>query len=327
MDDLHNASFESFVGIDVAKNSFEVFFLATNTGCALTYDANGIQALIERLQSLPPSLVVMEATGGLERRLATELITAGFVVAVVNPRLAYHFALAHGQNAKTDRIDARMLARFAQDVKPRPLEKTPEKLAELERLVVRRRQLITMRTMEINRRSACDCKFTRKSIDKVLSVLQRQIDTIDTEIQRLIRCDDDWRRKDELLQSVPGIGPTTSAAILAELPELGQLNREKIAALVGVAPFAEDSGTCKGKRSIFGGRAGVRSAIYLAAFNLVHNSHIKPSRIRHFAHRLTKSGKATKVVLTACTRKLVIAINTMLKNDTAWNSNFLSVSS
>ena len=326
MDDLQK-SFESFVGIDVAKDNFEVFFLATDSGCTLPYDPAGIQSLIDHLQQLPCSLVVMEATGGLERRLAAELISAGFVVAVVNPRLPYHFGLAHGQNAKTDRIDARMLARFAQDVKPRPLEKTPEKLVELEQLVVRRRQLITMRTMEINRRGACNCTFTRKSIDKVLDCLQRQIDTIDAQIQRLIRLDDDWRRKDEILQSVPGIGPTTSAAILAELPELGQLNRQKIAALVGVAPFSDDSGTIRGKRSIFGGRAGVRSAIYLAAFNLVHNTHIKPSRVRHFANRLSKSGKATKVVLTACTRKLVVVINTMLKNDTTWNSDFLPVSS
>jgi transposase len=326
MDDLHT-SFESFVGIDVAKENFEVFFLATNTGCTLPYDAAGIQTLVERLRALPRSLVVMEATGGLERRLATELVTAGFVVAVVNPRLPYHFGLAHGQNAKTDRIDARMLARFAQDVKPRPLEKTPEKLAELEHLVARRRQLITMRTMEINRRGACDSKLAMKSIDKVLACLQKQIDSIDREIERLIRCDDDWRRKDELLQSVPGISSTTSAAILAELPELGQLNRAKIAALVGVAPFAADSGTITGKRRIFGGRAGVRSAIYLAAFNLVHNPHIKPSRIRHFADRLTQGGKATKVVLTACTRKLVTALNTMLKTDTSWNSNFSPVSS
>lgn len=326
MDDLHN-SFESFVGIDVAKDSFEAFFSATDSGCNLPYDDAGIQSLIDRLKPLPRSLIVMEATGGLERRLAAELTSVGFVVAVVNPRLPYHFGLAHGQNAKTDRIDARLLARFAQEVKPRPLEKTPEKLAHLEQLVVRRRQLITMRTMEVNRRSACDCKFTRKSIDKVLDCLQRQIDSIDTEIQRLIRCDDDWRRKDEILQSVPGIGPATSAAILAELPELGLLNRQKVAALVGVAPFCDDSGTIRGKRSIFGGRAGVRSAIYLAAFNLVHNTHIKPSRIRHFAQRLSKSGKATKVVLTACTRKLVVALNTMLKNDATWNPDFLPVSS
>ena len=325
MDDLHS-TFESFFGIDVAKNNFEVFFMATDSGCTLDYDAAGIQSLIDRLKKLPWSLIVMEATGGLERRLAAELITAGFVVAVVNPRLPYHFGLAHGQNAKTDRIDARMLARFAQDVKPRPLEKTPEKLAELEQLVGRRRQLITMRTMEINRRSACDGKFARKSIDKVLNCLQRQIDSIDGEIQRLIRCDDDWRRKDEILQSVPGIGPTTSAAIIAELPELGHLNRQKVAALVGVAPYNDDSGTSSKRRSIFGGRAGVRSTIYLAAFNLVHNIHIKPSRIRHFANRLTKGGKATKVVLTACTRKLLVAINTMLKNDTTWNSDFLPVS-
>jgi transposase len=326
MDDL-NYTFESFVGIDIAKEKFDVFFLATDTSFTLSYDATSIQTLVERLTSLPRSLIVMEATGGLERHLAAELLAAGFVVAVVNPRLTHHFAQAFGKIAKTDRIDARTLALFAQHVKPRALEKTPEKLAELEQLVGRRCQLITMRTMELNRRGPCDSKIARKSIEKVLAFLQRQIDSVDSEIQRLIRCDDDWRRKDELLQSVPGIGPTTSAAIIAELPELGQLNRQRIAALVGVAPFNDDSGTSQRKRSIFGGRAGVRSAIYLAAFNLVHNRHIKPTRIRHFANRLTTNGKATKVVLTACTRKLLVAINTMLKNDTSWNSKIVTVSS
>lgn len=326
MDDLHS-TFESFVGIDIAKEKFDVFFMATDTGLTVPYDSAGIQTVVERLQALPRSLIVMEATGGLERRLAVELIDAGFVVAVVNPRLTHHFQQAFGQIAKTDRIDARMLALFAQHVKPRPLEKTPENLVELEQLVSRRRQLITMRTMEINRRGPCNSKFARKSIEKVLDFFQRQIDILDAEIQRLIRCDDDWRRKDELLQSVPGIGPTTSAAIIAELPEIGQFNRQKVAALVGVAPFNDDSGKVTGNRSISGGRAGVRSAIYLAAFNLVHNGHIKPTPIRRFANRLTTNGKATKVVLTACTRKLLVTINTMLKNDTPWNPKFVPVSS
>jgi len=325
MDDRYN-SFESFVGIDVAKENFEVFFLATDTGLNLSYDAAGIQALLEHLKPLPRSLIVMEATGGLERRLAAELMDAGFAVAVVNPRLPFHFGQGIGRVAQTDRIDARTLARFAHDVKPRPLQKTPEKAAELEQLVVRRRQMITMRTMETNRRSSCHSKTARKSIDKVLSCLNKQIDQLDDEIQRLIRYDDDWRRKDEILQSVPGIGPATSAAILAELPELGKLNRQQVAALVGVAPFNRDSGKYQGKRSIFGGRAGVRSAIYLAAFNLVHNSRIKPTRIRKFAERLKTGGKATKVVLTASTRKLLVTLNTMLKNNSPWNPKFVSVS-
>ena len=325
MDDRYN-SFESFVGIDIAKENFEVFFLATESGCNLSYDAAGIQTLLEHLKPLPRSLIVMEATGGLERRLAAELMDAGFAVAVVNPRLPFHFARGIGGIAQTDRIDARTLARFAHDVKPRPLEKTPEKAVELEQLVVRRRQLITMRTMEINRHSCCHSKTARKSIDKVLDCLNRQIDQLDDEIQRLIRYDDDWRRKDEILQSVPGIGPTTSAAILAELPELGKLNRQQVAALVGVAPFNRDSGKYQGRRSIFGGRAGVRSAIYLAAFNLVYNSRIKPTRIRTFGARLKTGGKATKVVLTACTRKLLVTLNTMLKNNSHWNPNFAPVS-
>jgi transposase len=326
MDDRYS-SVESFVGIDIAKENFEVFFLATQTGCKLSYDAAGIQTLMEHLKSLPPSLIVMEATGGLERRLAAELMDAGFAVAVVNPRLPFHFAQGIGCIAHTDRIDARILARFAHDVKPRPLEKSSEKASELEQLVARRRQLITMRTMETNRRSTCHSKTARKSIEKVLNCLNRQIDQLDNEIQRLIRYDDDWRRKDEILQSVPGIGPTTSAAILAELPELGKLNRQQIAALVGVAPFNCDSGKFQGKRSIFGGRAGVRSAIYLAAFNVVHNYRIQPTHIRTFAQRLKAGGKATKVVLTASTRKLLVTLNTMLKNNSPWNPKFVAISS
>ena len=325
MDDRYLV-FESFVGIDVAKENLEVFFLTTETGFSLPYDTAGLQTLVERLKTLPRPLIVMEATGGLERRLAAELIDAGFAVAVVNPRLPFHFAQGIGRVAQTDRIDARTLARFAHDVKPRPLEKTSENAVELEQLVLRRRQLITMRTMETNRRGTCHSKTARKSIDKVLDCLNRQIDQLDDEIQRLIRVDDDWRRKDEILQSVPGIGPATSAAILAELPELGKLNRQQVAALVGVAPFNRDSGKYQGKRSIFGGRAGVRSAIYLAAFNLVHNSRIKPTRIRAFAQRLKTSGKATKVVLTASTRKLLVTLNTMLKNDSPWNPEFSAVS-
>jgi transposase len=325
MDDRYN-SFESFVGIDIAKENFEVFFLATETGLNLPYDSAGIHTLMEHLKPLSRSLIVMEATGGLERRLAMDLMDAGFAVAVVNPRLPFHFGQGIGRVAQTDRIDARTLARFAHDVKPRPLEKTPEKAAELEQLVVRRRQLITMRTMETNRRSSCHSKTARKSIDKVLDCLKRQIDHVDAEIQRLIHCDDDWRRKDEILQTVPGIGPATSAAILADLPELGKLNRQQVAALVGVAPFNRDSGKYQGKRSIFGGRAGVRSALYLAAFNLVHNAHIKPTRIRKFAERLKTGGKATKVVLTASTRKLLVTLNTMLKNNSPWNPKFVAVS-
>lgn len=326
MDDLHNP-FESFVGIDVAKESFDVFFLVTDSGLSLKYDTQGIQSLVDHLRPLPRSLIVLEATGGLERRLAAELMDAGFVVAVINPRHAFHFGQALGRLAKTDRIDAKTLALFAQQVQPRPLAKTPEKLVELEQLVARRRQLIVMRTMEINRRGPCISKMAQKSVQKVLDFLKRQIDQVDAEIQRLIRCDDDWRRKDELLQSVPGIGPATSAAVIAELPELGQLNRQQVASLVGVAPFNRDSGKSQGKRSIFGGRAGVRSVLYLAAFNLVHNRNIKPTRLRGFAQRLTSGGKPSKVVLTAATRKLLITINTMLKNNTTWMANSASVPS
>ena len=258
----------------------------------------------------------MEATGGLERRLAAELIGAGHRVAVVNPRQVRDFARGSGKLAKTDRIDALILARFALQVQPRLAEKTSEKQTELAALVTRRRQLQAMAVAETNRRDAAATSPARHSIDKVLRLLRKEIEQIDSAIARWIASDDQWRGQAERLKSVPGVGPTTSATLVAELPELGKLNRQQVTSLVGVAPFCRDSGKHRGQRSIWGGRASVRSTLYMAALTAYR---CNPT-IRAFALRLRAAGKPTKVILTACMRKLLVILNTMIRNQTTWKT-------
>jgi transposase len=305
----------SFTGIDVSKKSLDVGILPSEEVFSMSHDAEGIGQLIERFKLLRPALVVLEATGGLEARLAAELINAGQPVAVVNPRQVRDFARAVGKLAKTDRIDALLLARFAEQVRPRLTEKTSEKQGELTALVTRRRQLLDMLTAETNRRHSARTTKACRSIDKVIALLNKQIATIEKEIAKLIQSDDNWRAADELLQSVPGIGPVTSAVLVAELPELGRLNRREISALVGLAPYNHDSGKFRGKRSIWGGRASVRSALYMATVSARHCNPI----IHAFSERLTKAGKLYKVVHTACMRKLLTILNTITKNNKSWS--------
>jgi transposase len=224
--------------------------------------------------------------------------------------------------AKTDRLDAQVLAKFAQHINPRMLREMPEQQQELVNLVVRRRQLLDLRTMETNRLkqalSQGASKEMKKSLNKVLQTLESQIKIIDAAIAKLIDSDDDWREKSNLLQSTPGLGKVTAATLLAELPELGELNRQQIAALVGVAPFNDDSGRHQGGRHIAGGRTSVRNVLSMAALSATtHNPTIKA-----FAERLEKDGKKFKVVQTACMRKLLVILNTMLKNKTSWNLAF-----
>lgn len=304
-----------YVGIDVSKSKFDVCLLPDGLGREFAYDDAGVAALRELLRGRGSCFVVLEATGGLERRLATELLDAGHPVAVVNPRQARDFARGLGVLAKNDRLDARGLALFAQHVQPRRLEKTSEKQQQLAELVTRRRQLLQLHTAELNRQQQASTKLAVKSIRQVLEVLVKQLAKIDAEIARLIEADDDWRHKSELLRSVPGVGPATSATLVAELPELGKLNRQQISALAGLAPFDRDSGQFRGRRAIWGGRASVRSMLYMAALTA---RRCNPT-IRAFADRLRDAGKKTKVVLTACMRKLLVILNAMLKTNTAWN--------
>jgi transposase len=304
----------SFVGIDVSKNKFDVRILPEDVGLTCVHDDEGIAKFLTDLPK-HQCVVVLEATGGMERPLAAALVDAGHATSIVNPRQARDFARGMGIIAKNDPLDARALAMYAQHVMLRQYQVPSEKQQELNALVLRRRQLLTLQTAEGNRLETTTGKLPCKSIRHVLDLLRKEIKKHDAEIARLIADNDDWRSKSELLQTVPGVGPATSASLVAELPELGKLNRQKIAALVGVAPFSRDSGQSRGRRAIWGGRAAVRSALYMAAFNARKYNPV----IRKFADHLKEAGKRHKVILTACMRKLLVILNTMVRNQTAWN--------
>jgi transposase len=313
MDGSGNNTNLCYVGIDVAKQKFDVAILPEDIQLACPYDREGVDRLLARLEK-QSCVIALEATGGLERRLAGELVAAGHQVAIVNPRQIRDFARGLGILAKNDRVDSRVLAHYAQHARLRLVEKRSEKQDELTGLVVRRRQLMALQTTESNRLELTTAKSAIKSIRHVLDLLRKELKKLDEEIAALIQADDDWRNKSELLQSVPGVGPGTSASLVAELPELGKLNRQQIASLVGVAPFSHDSGRFRGQRSIWGGRASVRSALYMAAFNARRCNPI----IRAFADRLQQAGKRPKVILVACMRKLLVILNTMVRNQNTW---------
>jgi transposase len=308
-------SWNAFVGIDVSKRSWDVHVLPSGVHCSLGNDDAGLKQLLAILKAAGRCLLVVEATGGFERRLVGELIDAGHHVSVVNPRQVRDFAKGMGQLAKTDRIDARVLAMFAEKVQPRLSTKTPEKRQELDALVGRRRQLVQMRATEQVRREQSPTKAARKSVVHLIDVLRKEIDKLDEAIAKLIESDDDWRAKVEILKSVPGVGPQTSATLVAELPELGELNRQQISALVGVAPFNRDSGTLRGKRTIRGGRRTVRNILYMAALTARRCN----PWLKKFADRLRIAGKPHHVMMTACIRKLLTLLNTMLSTATRWN--------
>jgi transposase len=305
-----------FVGIDVAKDSLDVAVLPSEQSASFVYDDAGLQQLLEWLRPHGACLIVLEATGGLERRIAGELIDAGHQVAIVNPRQVRDFARGTGKLAKSDRIDALVLARFAQQVQPRIAEKASEKQVELAALVTRRRQLQSLTVAETNRCETARSSSARKSVEKHLAWLRKEVARIDAAIARLIASDETWRGQAERLKSVPGVGPTTSAMLVAELPELGRLNRREISALVGLAPYNRDSGKLRGKRSIWGGRISVRSALYMAALTA---RRCNPT-IRAFALRLEQAGKPFKVILTACMRKLLIILNAIAKTKQPWTT-------
>jgi transposase len=306
---------QTFIGIDVSQSSWDVHLLPTGRSFTIRVDDGAAQRLLAQLGLPEACLVVVEATGGVQRQLVAELLDAGWTVSVVNPRQVRDFAKALGRLAKTDAIDAETLALFAQCVQPRPTQKTPEKQQELDALVTRRRQLVSLRSMEKMRRPQAVHKTASRSIDKLLKVLDGQIAALDKVIARLIDADDDWRDKRDLIESVPGVGPTTSATLVAELPELGRLNRQEIASLAGLAPFNHDSGKFRGQRRIRGGRAPLRATLYMAALAAKRCN----GKLRSFAQRLHKAGKPFKVVMTACMRKLLSILNTLVRNGTPWN--------
>lgn len=314
-----DSSVRSFVGIDVAKKHWDVHILPAGASLRVAADEAGLAQLLEVLPSHGPCHVVVEASGGFERRLAGQLLSAGHTVSRVNPRQVRDFARGVGRLAKTDRIDAAILARFCEQVRPRPWEKQPENRLLIEELVGRRRQLVQMAAVEKTRLHQAPEGPVRKSVSGVLDHLRKQIDELDADLARLIQDDDDWSERVRRLATVPGVGPATSRTLVAELPELGKLDRQAIAALVGVAPLNRDSGEFRGRRMIWGGRAGVRAALYMATLTARTYNPI----IKAFSARLEAAGKPFKLVMTACMRKLLVILNTMLRNEADWNPELL----
>lgn len=303
------------VGIDVSKKHLDVHSLPDNRSLRVQNSRDGIRELLGQLPTPGSCRVIAEATGGYQRLLVAELVSAGHTVSVVNPRQVRDFARADNRLAKTDKIDARTLARFGQVFELRNVEKTSESQSELEQLVAHRRHLIEVRTAQQNRLDTQTSQAVVKSLRQMLTLLGTQIAETEEAINRLLEEDDDWKSRSEILRSVPGIGQTTAASLMADLPELGQLDRQAIGALAGLAPFNRDSGQFKGKRSIWGGRASVRTSLYMATLTA---RRINPV-IRAFAERLESAGKPFKVMMTACMRKLLVILNTMVKTNATWD--------
>lgn len=303
------------VGIDVSKDKLDVHLWPNGVDASFDNTVAGIAKLSKLLGKQPVHLVVIEATGRYERRAALTLMDAGFEVAVVNPRQPRDFAKATGQLAKTDAIDARILAQFGAVIGPRVSEKPSQNQMVLDELVARRRQLVQMITAENQRLDQALHKPLATAIRRMVKALDKQLEQIEKQILELIDRDDDWRQRFKLLKSVPGVGDTTAATLIAELPELGELNRQQIAALVGVAPMNKDSGKQRGQRHVTGGRASVRKVLYMAT--LTARSY-NPT-IKAFAQRLKAAGKPFKVIMTACMRKLLTMLNSMVRTNTPWN--------
>jgi transposase len=304
---------EAFIGIDVARDILEVASRPAGEQWQIANDPAGIAVLLPRLRALRPTLIVLEATGGLELPLLAAIGSAGLPVVAVNPRQVRDFAKAIGKLAKTDAIDARVLAHFADAVRPavRPL---PDAATQaLGALVTRRRQLVEMLTAEENRRKTAPPAI-RADIQAHIAWLRKRLKGVDKELSQAVRTSPLWREQEDLLRSVPGIGPVVSVTLLADLPELGTLDRKQVAALVGLAPLNRDSGTMRGKRTIWGGRATVRAALYMAALVGSRRNPI----VRALYTRLLAAGKTKKVALTACMRKLLTILNALLKHRTRW---------
>lgn len=301
-----------FVGIDVSKAQVDMALRPNGRLSAPNTEA-GIAQILTRLRAVSPTLVVMEATGGLEIPLTGALAAAGIPVVVVNPRQVRDFAKATGKLAKTDALDAQMLARFADVMRPEPRPLPDAETRALAALLSRRRQLVEMLTAERNRLMSV-LTPVRKSLRTHIAWLERAIQQTDTALTEAIRQSPVWREKEELLQSTPGVGPVVTTTLLATLPELGTLTGKQISALVGVAPFNRDSGMLRGTRTVWGGRAQVRAVLYMGALVATRFNPV----IRAFYQRLCAAGKAKKVALTACMRKLLTILNAMMKHRTRW---------
>jgi transposase len=303
-----------FTGIDVAKDQLDVHVRPTGEAFRVSHDSAGIATLLTRLRALAPTLIALEATGGLEVSLAAALAAAGLPVAIVNPRQIRDFARATGQLAKTDTVDARVIALFAEAIRPTPRPVPDEQAQALGELMARRRQLVDMLAAEQNRRRQVRDRRVQRQLDAHLTWLEEALRRLDHDLTTLVRSSPIWRDADDLLRSVPGIGPVTACTLIADLPELGHLDRRRIAALAGLAPFARDSGTIRGRRMIAGGRAPVRRVLYMATLAAIKHNPV----IRLFHRRLVTAGRPAKVAITAAMRKLLTILNAMLRDRRPW---------
>ncbi len=302
-----------FVGIDVAKAELEVVVRPSGARWTVTNNASGLAQLQERLQAAAPSLIVLEATGGYEVAVVAALATAALPVVVLNARQVRDFARATGRLAKTDAIDAGVLAHFAEVVRP-PVRPLPDAMTQdLQAWLTRRRQLVDMLLAEEQRRSRAP-RAIQRQIDQHVRWLRAQLGAVEKDVAQTLRESPVWREKEDLLRSVPGVGPILTTTLLGDVPELGQLNRKQIAALIGVAPLNRDSGTYRGRRAVWGGRARVRATLYMATLTAARYNPL----IRAFYERLVAAGKPKKVALTACMRKLLTILNAMIARRTAW---------
>lgn len=302
-----------FVGIDVSKRQLEERVHGEKESWTLGNDPDGLRALVEKMKIVQPELIVFEATGGYERQAVKALSEAGFAVAVVNPTRVRRFAEALGILAKTDKIDAQVIAHFAAVVRPAANSRQTPLEERLAACVERRRQLLVEVVAEKNRLSTCpDCVLD--GVKAHIAWLKEHIACLEADIRDCIAQQPEWRERADIVDSAPGVGPVTAFTLVAECPELGRLNRQKIAALIGVAPFNKDSGPKRGKRRIFGGRSGVRRVLYMATLSAVKHNPV----IRAFYESLLARGKEKKVALTACMRKLLVILNAMVKTGKAW---------
>jgi len=306
---------EIFIGIDVSKDTLEVFVKPLGERMTFAQTEDGLSLMANFVQSFSPCLAVLEATGGLERAAVAILGSKGLPIVVVNPRQVRDFAKAKGILAKTDKMDAKVIADFAEAIRPeiRPLK--TEEMQELEALVTRRRQVVQMLTAEKERLYTAS-RSTKKDIQAHIQWLEKRRDRLDKDLGRMIQNSPLWRAKDKILQSPKGVGPVLSHTLLAKLPELGTLNRKQVAKLVGVAPLNRDSGNFRGRRTVWGGRSEVRSVLYMATVAAIRSNPV----IRAFYERLIKAGKFKKVAITACMRKLLTILNAMVKNHSSWNA-------
>jgi transposase len=304
-----------FVGIDVAQAMLDIAVIPSGEHWQVANEPAALEGLVQRLHALSPSLIVLEATGGLEIPVAGMLAADGLPVVVVNPRQARDFAKATGQLAKSDRIDAFQLARFGQAVRPTPRPLKDTQTQALEALLVRRRQLLDMLVAEQNRLPRAP-QLLHNDLNAHIQWLKQRLQELDDELRQAIQASPVWRVQDKLLQSVPGVGPVLAIALLVQLPELGTLNRRQIAALVGVAPYNCDSGTLRGQRHCWGGRAPLRAVLYMATLAAIRCN----PRLRAFHERLRAAGKAPKVAITACMRKLLTILNAIMKTHTPWHA-------